>query len=132
MNNTRSALGKARNHGSAGSGVTHWWRMRISSALLLLLAIWLLFAINTLLAADFAAARLFLSQPWNTAMALLFSWTIFYHGALGLQVIIEDYVDTTWLQTVMLIGLRLAALMLATLATVVILQVTLNLSAAAA
>ncbi len=65
-------------------------------------------------------------------MALLFSWTIFYHGALGLQVVIEDYVDTTWLQTVMLIGLRLAALMLATLATVVILQVTLNLSAAAA
>lgn len=124
--NTRSALAKARNHGAAGSGVAHWWRMKISSVLLLALTIWLLFAFNAISQADFTEARLFLSQPWHACMALLFSWTIFYHGQLGLQVVIEDYIHTTWLATLLTIALRLLSLLLATLCSVLILLLALN------
>ena len=123
---TRSALAKARNHGAAGSGVRHWWRMKISSILLLALTVWLVFAFNAMHAADQSAARMFLAQPWNTCMALLFSWTIFYHGQLGLQVVIEDYVHPTWLVTLMTVAVRLLAVLLATLSTVLILQIALN------
>lgn len=123
---TRSALGKARNHGAAGSGVGHYWRMKISSVLLLGLTVWLLFAFNTLVQADFDQARSFLVQPWNTCLALLFSWSIFYHAQLGLQVVIEDYVHITWLATLLNIALKLLALLLATLCSVLILQLALN------
>jgi len=124
--NTRSALAKARNHGAAGSGVAHWWRMKISSVLLLALTVWLLFAFNAISQADLVEARMFLAQPWNTCLALLFSWTIFYHGQLGLQVVIEDYIHTTWLGTLLTISLRLLALLLATLSSVLILRLALN------
>ncbi len=123
--NTRSALAKARNHGAAGAGVAHWWRMKISAILLLALTAWLLFAINVVSQADFAEARLFLAQPWHTCMALLFSWSIFYHAQLGLQVVIEDYVHTHWVATLSIITVRLLALLLATLCSVLILSLAL-------
>jgi succinate dehydrogenase / fumarate reductase membrane anchor subunit len=112
VNQLRNPLERAHNHGSAGDGVGHWWAQRFSAILLIVLTAWLVWALATLVGADHAAAGAFLAHPFNATMAILFVTTGFYHGQLGLQVVIEDYIHHRALE----IGLLVAVKALATLA----------------
>jgi succinate dehydrogenase / fumarate reductase membrane anchor subunit len=85
-------LAKARGHGSAKSGVHHWYVQRASALLLLFLVAWLIWSMIQLAGADHAQAKTFLSAPVNAAFMLVLVVTLFYHAMLGLQVVIEDYV----------------------------------------
>lgn len=88
----RNPLATAHNHGAAGDGVGHWWAQRFSAILLALLTVWLVCALSALVGAEHAEAVAWLGSPFNSAMAILFVVTSIYHGKLGLQVIIEDYI----------------------------------------
>ncbi len=92
MKSLRNPIANAHNHGAAGEGVAHWWSQRFSAILLVPLTLWLVWALSVLAGADFEGAREWLAAPWNTTMAILFVVASFYHGRLGLQVVIEDYV----------------------------------------
>jgi succinate dehydrogenase / fumarate reductase membrane anchor subunit len=85
-------LARARGHGSAKSGVHHWFAQRASAVLLIFLVAWLIYAAFALAGADHAEARAFLAQPANAAAAILLVVAVLYHAMLGLQVVIEDYV----------------------------------------
>ena len=85
-------LARARGHGSAKSGVHHWFAQRASAVLLIVLTAWLVYAAFALAGADHAAAVGFLARPVNAALAILLVVTLLYHAMLGLQVVIEDYV----------------------------------------
>ncbi len=88
----RNPLAVARNHGSAGDGVGHWWAQRFSAILLLGLTVWVVFALTAVVGADHAEVAAWIARPFNAAMAILFVVSSIYHGKLGLQVVIEDYV----------------------------------------
>lgn len=92
MKPLRNPLANAHNHGAAGDGVDHWWSQRFSAILLVPLVVWLVWALSVLAGADFDTATAWISSPWNSAMAILFVLASFYHGRLGVQVVIEDYV----------------------------------------
>jgi len=113
----------ARNHGSARDGVQHWWHQRLSAVLLIPLVIWLVIALQVAVDGDFSTTRQWLALPWNTVFAILFTASTFYHGQLGMQVVIEDYVHTHWLEVGLLIVVKLFALVLALMGTVAILRI---------
>ncbi|NKI35471.1 succinate dehydrogenase, hydrophobic membrane anchor protein [Wenzhouxiangella sp. XN79A] len=92
MKPLRNPLANAHNHGAAGDGVDHWWSQRFSAILLVPLVLWLVWALSVLAGADFETASAWLASPWNAAMAILFVLASFYHGRLGLQVVIGDYI----------------------------------------
>jgi succinate dehydrogenase / fumarate reductase membrane anchor subunit len=87
-------LAKARGHGSAKSGVHHWYAQRASALLLILLVAWLIYASISLAGADFDAARAFVGTPLNAAFLIVLIVAVLYHAMLGLQVVIEDYVHS--------------------------------------
>ena len=124
----RNPLAIAKNHGSAKSGVHHWTTQRLSALLLIPLVGWLLFCICMAMSTDFATMRLWLAQPWNTVAALLLNATLFYHGQLGMQVIIEDYIHNRWLEISLQIVVKLGALILAVLGTLAILRIAFDVS----
>ncbi len=76
-----------------GAAVRHWARLRFSALLLLPLILWLIFAIVPLIGADHAAFTAWLGAPVNAGLMSLLILTGCYHGALGVQEIIEDYVS---------------------------------------
>jgi succinate dehydrogenase / fumarate reductase membrane anchor subunit len=91
---TRSPLARAAGLGSAKAGVEHWWRQRLSAVALVPLTVWFVAAIITHRTSDYAIAIAWLKTPFATFMMVLLLVALFHHVALGLQVIIEDYVHS--------------------------------------
>lgn len=108
----RTPLKVARGLGSSKTGVRHWWVQRVTAIALVPLSIWFLFVLGGMLhAADYAAVMAMVAQPVHALCLIVFSVCLFWHGALGLQVIIEDYVHTRWLEVTLQIALRFGALL---------------------
>ena len=112
----RHPLSKAKGLGSAKDGTTHWWMQRVTAVLLVPLSVWLLFCALPMIGAGYADARVWLAQPLNAFLVLALALTVIYHALLGVQVVIEDYFHTRWLEVVLLTSIRLLAF-LAALAT---------------
>ncbi|MCB2102076.1 MAG: succinate dehydrogenase, hydrophobic membrane anchor protein [Rhodobacterales bacterium] len=96
MTDMRTPLARARNHGSAKEGNEHWWMTKLTAIALVPLSFWFVWACVHLVGADHAAFAAFLGTHGNGLMMVLFVATAFYHLALGLQVVIEDYVHVEW------------------------------------
>lgn len=93
----RNALKQARGLGSAKDGVHHFVVQRITAVALIFLGIYFLWLVVSLVGADYAAARAVVANPWNAVLISAFLIAMFWHSQLGLQVVIEDYVETPWL-----------------------------------
>ena len=87
-----SPLAKVRGLGSAQSGTFHWWMQRVTAVALLPLSLVFIQLLKMSLNAPYADTVSWLSTPFNTACIIAWTLTVFYHAALGLQVVIEDYV----------------------------------------
>ncbi len=77
------------------SGIKHWRLQRISAGILLFLIPWLLYELILLyhsggLKSDIISA--WLADPFRGMVILVTLTASLYHGQLGVEVIIEDYV----------------------------------------
>jgi len=88
----RSPLGHARGLGSAKDGVHHFWVQRLSALALIPLTLWFVFSLAKLSSGSYEAVHWWVSAPAVAVVLVLFLATTFYHAALGIQVVIEDYV----------------------------------------
>lgn len=103
-------LGRVRGLGSAHHGAHHWMLQRFTAVGNLVLMGFLVASLALLPAYDYATLRNWAGGPVAaTALALLIVST-FWHARLGLQIVIEDYVDR--------IGNRFAVITLLNLAAV--------------
>lgn len=123
MKALRNPLANAHNHGAAGDGVDHWWSQRFSAILLVPLVLWLVWALSVLAGADYERATAWLASPWNAAMSILFVLASFYHGRLGLQIVIGDYVHHRAIEVALQVVVAAAAIFGALIAVVSILGV---------
>lgn len=95
----RTALGQVRGLGSAKEGTEHFWIQRLTALALLPLMIWFVASIACLAGADHAQVVEWLSSPFAAVFMILMIGTGFYHLKLGVQVVIEDYIHSTWFKT---------------------------------
>ena len=93
----RTALKQARGLGSAKHGVHHFVMQRITATALVGLGLYFLWLVVSLVGADYASARSMVANTWNAVLISAFLIAMFWHGQLGIQVVIEDYVHTAWL-----------------------------------
>lgn len=119
-----SPLGKARGLGSAHEGVHHWLQERITGALLVPLSFWIVWSMITLQGVSYAEFSLWLQNPLNAVLMLTFVITSFFHGAMGLQVVIEDYVAGLSTRLLLIIFTKIIFAILGLAAVFAILKVT--------
>ncbi len=108
----RTALGRARGHGSARGGTSHWWAQRLTSVALVPLSLWFVAGILGLVGAGHGAALAWIAAPVNAVLLVLMIFAVFHHGQLGLQVMIEDYVHSEWRKVALTIAIKFSALLL--------------------
>ncbi len=109
----RSPLGRALGLGSAKEGVSHWWAQRVTAAVLVVLGLWFAASMVALAGADQATMVAWLRHPLAAILTMLTLGFVFYHTALGLESVIEDYVHADWVKIPSLGVMRLLCLALA-------------------
>ncbi len=113
----QSPLAKVRGLGSAKEGSHHWWLQRITAVALIPLSFWPVVLLNLVFNASYLETVTWLASPLNSICMVFWILSVFYHAALGLQVVIEDYVSsekwritTIWSTYLVFFFLMLAAI----------------------
>ena len=122
----RSPLSRAIGLGSAKEGVDHWWAQRVTALALVPLTVWFVIAVIELAGADRALFVEWVRHPLPAVFLVLLLIATFYHGALGLQVVIEDYVESEGMRLGLLIAVRLAAIVFAARGIFAVLKLSLG------
>ncbi|MEY2882697.1 MAG: hypothetical protein RL490_421 [Pseudomonadota bacterium] len=86
-------LGRVRGLGAAKDGVHHWWLQRVTAIANSFLMLWFIFSLVRLPGLDYASVILWLRQPVAAVPMLLTIVSVFWHLRLGMQVLLEDYVQ---------------------------------------
>jgi succinate dehydrogenase / fumarate reductase membrane anchor subunit len=121
----RSRLGRARGLGSAKEGVGHWWGQRLSALALVPLVFWFVLSLVALAGAPHAAVVAWIKGPITAVLLVAMIAAVFYHMALGVQVVVEDYVHTEWRKLAVIIAVKFAALLAALIGIFAVLRIAL-------
>ncbi|TAJ96150.1 MAG: succinate dehydrogenase, hydrophobic membrane anchor protein [Reyranella sp.] len=105
----RSPLNRARGLGSAKSGVHHFWMQRLTAVALIPLVVWFAISLVMLSGADYGMARSWLSSPFVMVLLILTICIGLYHGQLGMQVVIEDYVHNEGVKLALIVAIKFIA-----------------------
>jgi succinate dehydrogenase / fumarate reductase, membrane anchor subunit len=100
----RTPLGRVRGLGSARSGTEHFWLQRVTSVAGIPLTAGFVVIVAMLIGRNHAATVQILGSPLVALTMILFVATIVYHMWLGMQIIIEDYVNDALLKVIMAMG----------------------------
>ncbi|MGZ4980804.1 MAG: succinate dehydrogenase, hydrophobic membrane anchor protein [Methylobacter sp.] len=119
----RTPLSRAKGLGSAKSGTGHWWMQRITAVALVPLSFWLIKFLGLSLTAPYQQTVDWLTSPVNTICIMAWIIAVFYHAALGLQVVIEDYVAAEGPKIISIWAVNLAFLFLAMAALLAVFRI---------
>jgi len=103
----RSDRARVSGLGAAGHGVGHWWEQRISAIALVLLTPAFIFPFAYNLGSGHERVLEAYGHPVNAIVAIAFIITVFLHLYQGLQVVIEDYVNSRRAEAVLIVAVRL-------------------------
>ena len=119
----RTPLGRVRGLGSAKEGVAHWWAQRVTAVALVPLLLWFVASLVQMAGADHAHVVAWIAHlPVAVLLSLLFVAGL-YHLALGLQVVIEDYIHGEPCRIVSLVLVKFGCWTLAAVAVFSVLKI---------
>ena len=120
----RNNLGKVQGMESENHhGVGHWKLQRISAIAMIPLVLWFVPSLLFVIMSGYNDAIDWVQNPLNaTGLVLLFG-TLFFHAALGLQVVIEDYVHLEGLKIIFIILIKLLSILLGVLSILCVLKI---------
>ena len=122
----RTPIKQARGLGSAHHGTGHWIAQRVTSVALVPLLIWLALGIAVYSSADFASARAWIGSPVPAVLLIVTLAVTFYHGVLGMRVILEDYVAHRGIRLAINLLVQFAAVLLAVAGVFAVLKIALG------
>jgi succinate dehydrogenase / fumarate reductase membrane anchor subunit len=122
----QTPLGRVHGLGSAKSGTEHFWHQRLTAAALLPLTFWFVWIVARYAGAPHADVVAALGHPMNAALMLLFVIAGLYHMALGLRVVVEDYITAKGTKFALLFLVNFAAFAIAMVSAVAVLRIAIR------
>jgi succinate dehydrogenase / fumarate reductase, membrane anchor subunit len=117
-------LARVRGLGSARSGTEHFWRQRLTAVANVPLTLAFVVIVVALLSRNHAAVVQILGSPFIAVVMLLFITSVCIHMRIGMQVIIEDYVQDERYKLLLLMGNTFFCAMIALSAAFAILMLS--------
>ena len=125
----RSPIGRVLGLGAAKEGAAHWWTQRVTSVALVILALWFIGALVMLGDFSHESVLAWLARPLNAVMLSLLVGTMVYHSQLGVQVVVEDYVNHHATKIITMLLLNFVHVALAALGIFAILRIAFGAAA---
>jgi len=119
----RTPLARVLGLGSARAGTHHWWMQRLTAIALVPLSIWFVASLISVVSADHATVIAWLHSPLVAILCCALIVATFYHGQLGLQVVLEDYVHSEWLKLTSIVLMNFLSLLLAAICLFAVLSI---------
>jgi succinate dehydrogenase / fumarate reductase membrane anchor subunit len=119
----RSPLSQARGLGSAKEGVSHWWMQRLTAIALIPLTLWFVFSVAYYHVSAYPVMVAWLKNPYVAVTLLLYFAAVFYHAALGVQVVVEDYVAGEGAKLLLIVGSKFGLVVLAVASMFAVLKI---------
>ena len=94
-------------------GSRQWLAQRVSAVLLMPTALWFVWGALPYLLQDPLSVRLWFGQGGHALGAAIWTLLLFWHGFLGMRVVVEDYLQHPLLQSYTVLTLALFSLIAA-------------------
>jgi succinate dehydrogenase / fumarate reductase membrane anchor subunit len=107
---------------STKHGAKHWLMQRLSALALIPLIIWLAFSFVRIAQDPQGYLPVFFAYPLNAIAGILLITTALYHGALGMRVVLEDYVSCKCSRTFLIILINFVSILTALAAVLAIVR----------
>ena len=119
----RSPLGRVRGLGSAKEGTGTWFAERLTALAMIPLSLWFVVVVISGLGTDYTVMKAWVARPGNLTLMVLLLGFAFWHMALGLIVVIEDYVHNKPVEMAAIIAVKLGSLLLGVFSVVAVLKI---------
>jgi succinate dehydrogenase / fumarate reductase membrane anchor subunit len=103
----RTDFAKAKGNGSARSGMHHWLMQRFTAIIIALCVIWIFYFAHSISGKSSAEIAFILHKPYNIISLMILIIASFYHAALGMQVVVEDYVPNLCMRYSLILVIKL-------------------------
>ncbi|AIK96425.1 succinate dehydrogenase, hydrophobic membrane anchor protein [Candidatus Odyssella acanthamoebae] len=123
LKNFHTPMKRAKGLGSAKDGTGHWIAQRVSSILIAPLGLMIVVWLSQNHQLPYPEMIHTIGNPWIASLLFLFVASVSYHAALGLQVIIEDYVHNHFWRYWLLIKTRLVGYILPAVTLFLLIQI---------
>lgn len=78
--------------GTVAGGFGHWWGQRLTAAALVPLSLWFAYSVVVLAGSAYGQFVQWMDRPLNMILLVVWCLASLWHMALGIRVVIEDYV----------------------------------------
>ena len=117
-------LKRARGLGSAKEGADHFVKQRLTAAVNLILAPFLIWLIASIAGTNLANVKATLSHPLVATALIVLVLSVAVHMRIGMQVVIEDYVHSDGVKMLLLLANTLFAFGVAATAIFAVLKLS--------
>lgn len=103
MSDLRTELSKVRGHGASGEGVHEFITHRVSAMILALIFPLFLYGMMKALPGGYEGIMSWIKSPFGAFALLIMVTAGLYHGRIGINEVIADYVPSTGMRSFLLI-----------------------------
>jgi succinate dehydrogenase / fumarate reductase membrane anchor subunit len=119
----RTPLSRVQHLGSAHEGTEHFWRQRLTGAANAILVTATVLIIASAIGQPYGDVSALIGSPFVAPLFVLLFVSVAIHMHIGMQVVVEDYVQNEGAKVIILVASRFFSVAVAAVAIIAVLKI---------